>query len=649
MSRSRPGPISWSRVQALRPEQAIVLVILLLYLVVLVRTAWMSDDAYFTFRTISNFAAGQGLVWNVGERVQAYTHPLWMIVVAAGVFSSHEFYYTSLAISIVVSTAAAVVFWRWIARTPMMAVLGLIVLVMSRAFVDYSTSGLENPLSHLLAASYLAVYFGSGESKWKLPALTTLASLAALNRLDTLPIYLPSLLVEYVRIWRQDGFPFLALLGFLPLVVWEAFSVVYYGFPLPNTAYAKLVTGLPPGDLVEQGIYYLMNSVNLDPVTLIVILAGIVAAVGLLRGGTIPLALGVALFLFYIVRIGGDFMSGRFLGLPLLFSVSILARVPLPDRWAVAGLALLVAAGLASPAPPLLSGVEYGSGLSDESIIDGWGIADERALYYPDTGLLQARRHISMPNHALVHEGIAARDKGEPGVVRHSSGFFGFYAGRDIHVMDILGLGDPLLARLPPRPDPFWRIGHFERGVPEGYPETLLSGENRIAEPHLAEYYDKLATITRGPLISSERLGAVIRMNLGAYDHLLQEYLDSLPRSVSLPELSGPEIGVGETTNLVPTAFSSDGIRIDLLETQHARRAAFRLERSTDYTVIFSREGQEVARKLISRSYGGEPGLSDTVVGLSAQEAGKGYDTITLYPVADGKELQIESVTLLDS
>ncbi len=646
MSRSRSRSISWSRVQALRPEHAVVLLILALYLAVLIRTAWMSDDAYFTFRTISNFAAGHGLVWNVGERVQAYTHPLWMLVVAAGVFFSHEFYYTSLAISIVVSIAAAVVFWRWIARTPMMAVLGLTAMVMSRAFVDYSTSGLENPLSHLLAASYLAVYFGSGESKWKLPALTVLASLAALNRLDTLLIYLPSLLVVYVRIWRRDGFPFPALIGFLPLLVWEAFSLVYYGFPLPNTAYAKLVTGLPPGDLVEQGIYYLMNSVNLDPITLIVILAGIVAAVGLLRGGTIPLALGVALYLFYIVRIGGDFMSGRFLGVPLFFSVSILARVPLPDRWAVAGLVLLVAAGLASPAPPLRSGINYGSDSSGQGIIDKWGIADERAIYYPDTGLLQARRHISLPNHALVHEGIAARDKGGPEVVRHSSGFFGFYAGRDIHVMDILGLGDPLLARLPPRPDPFWRIGHFERGVPEGYTETLLSGENRLAEPHLAEYYDKLTLLTRGPLMSSNRLGAIVRFNLGAYNYLLQEYLDSLPREVSLSELSGAQSGDIGASDSEPTVFSSDGLRISLPETLYARRVDIRLQRTSDFTVIFRSDGQEVARKLIPESSTGEPGLSDFGVGLSARDAGKGYDSITLYPLEEGREFQIESVTI---
>ncbi|MBK7217390.1 MAG: hypothetical protein IPH95_10125 [Candidatus Promineofilum sp.] len=33
--------------------------------------AWMGDDAFITLRTVDNFVAGRGLVYNVGERVQS--------------------------------------------------------------------------------------------------------------------------------------------------------------------------------------------------------------------------------------------------------------------------------------------------------------------------------------------------------------------------------------------------------------------------------------------------------------------------------------------------------------------------------------------------------------------------------------------------
>src|SRR5205823_14952846 len=57
---------------------------LILYIVVATRCAWHSDDAYISFRSVANFVHGQGLVWNVGERAQAFTHTLWFLLVSAG-------------------------------------------------------------------------------------------------------------------------------------------------------------------------------------------------------------------------------------------------------------------------------------------------------------------------------------------------------------------------------------------------------------------------------------------------------------------------------------------------------------------------------------------------------------------------------------
>jgi len=42
--------------------------------------SWVGDDAYIMFRVVDNFVNGYGLRWNVANRVQAYTHPLWMLV-----------------------------------------------------------------------------------------------------------------------------------------------------------------------------------------------------------------------------------------------------------------------------------------------------------------------------------------------------------------------------------------------------------------------------------------------------------------------------------------------------------------------------------------------------------------------------------------
>ena len=116
-------------------------VAMLLFGAVLIRTAWLAEDAFITFRTIDNFVHGYGLTWNVAERVQAYSNPLWMLLLIPFYWLSGEIVYTAMAVSMAVSAAAVLVLC---ARLPgASALLAACILVCSKAFVDYSTSGLE--------------------------------------------------------------------------------------------------------------------------------------------------------------------------------------------------------------------------------------------------------------------------------------------------------------------------------------------------------------------------------------------------------------------------------------------------------------------------------------------------------------------------
>ena len=71
--------------------------------VALLRTAWLSDDAYISFRTADNFLNGYGPVWNVGERVQSFTNPLWLALCTAAFGITGNVYYTAIALSVLVT------------------------------------------------------------------------------------------------------------------------------------------------------------------------------------------------------------------------------------------------------------------------------------------------------------------------------------------------------------------------------------------------------------------------------------------------------------------------------------------------------------------------------------------------------------------
>ena len=103
---------------------------LMLYGVVLVRTAWLCDDAYITFRTVDNFINGFGMRWNIAERVQSFTHPLWMLVLSLCSFATREFYLTPMLLSIVLSFAAVFFLARRAGGGVVSAALGVFVLLL---------------------------------------------------------------------------------------------------------------------------------------------------------------------------------------------------------------------------------------------------------------------------------------------------------------------------------------------------------------------------------------------------------------------------------------------------------------------------------------------------------------------------------------
>ena len=99
------GPVKfrWAEETSL-PTAAAAIV----FLIVLLRTAWLGEDAFITFRTVDNFVNGYGLTWNTTERVQGFTNPLWMFLVSFFYFFSHEIFYTALLISVGISLLAVV-------------------------------------------------------------------------------------------------------------------------------------------------------------------------------------------------------------------------------------------------------------------------------------------------------------------------------------------------------------------------------------------------------------------------------------------------------------------------------------------------------------------------------------------------------------
>ena len=491
---------------------------MLALLLVVIKTAWVGDDAFITLRTVDNLLHGHGLVWNLGERVQPFTHPLWLAWLTVFHAVIREPFLTFQVAGTVTTLAAfAVLLWR-LTPSATNALLAGGVLVISKYFVDFATGGLGNPLLYLLVAWYVVLWFRLRDKlDAGLPAgrpvfmLVLAFALVVLTRLDVVLLVGPPLLVLLYRAgrchWRAMA------LGIAPLVAWEIFAVVYFGFPVPNTAYAKLNTGIPLAELVRQGFYYYQNFLGTDPLAALVLAITLVMV--FLRPGRGERAFGVGLVLYmlYIVRIGGDFMAGRFFTVPLFLAVCLLARRPTPRPRVVGVAALVLVAALFVPRNPVTCAFEY------TLLRDFHGIVDERGYYYRFTGAL--------PRLAADHEEIGTATAGQDsrlitdqrGPAFHvveSVGIYCYFAGPDLYGVDRFALADAFLARLPANRTAYhgsWRIGHFYRDLPEGYNETVGSGKNMLQDKRLARLYDDVQLVTTGPLFSKARWAAIWRLN----------------------------------------------------------------------------------------------------------------------------------------
>ena len=304
-----------------------------------IRTYWLCDDAYISFRYVRNFVEGRGLVFNPGERVEGYTNFLWVLELSAiwrvlGIrpeeaCSILSLLYTAGTIALTVFLALGTPFRE---RRFLVAAGALLLLAVSHTFAIWATSGLETrqfTFFVLLAAVCLA-----SKEKPRLVAASIALGLAESTRPEANLLFLCALgWLLYDRRRLRDvlvlAAPYVLIVGAHFLWRWS-----YYGDLWPNTYYAKHVRGWP-----EAGIRY-FGAATVEFGLYALVPAAIAGAVARAKAGDRIHLLAFAWIVphaAYVIWIGGDHFEYRvldsywpFLAVAAVEGLASIARASVP-------------------------------------------------------------------------------------------------------------------------------------------------------------------------------------------------------------------------------------------------------------------------------------------------------------------------------
>ncbi|APR76050.1 Hypothetical protein A7982_01397 [Minicystis rosea] len=503
------GPVA---LRALRTRRLLLAVPVLLF-VLAATHVWVTEDAFIDFRVVQHVLAGHGPVFNVGERVEAYTNPLWVAILTLLAAPLYPILHERVPIEVtsvvlgLASTIAGVVLAQQgalqLARARgqrgLPLPLGALAIAAVPPVWSFATAGLEVGLSMgWLGLCFRGLVRYPREGRRWLPIVV---GLGPLIRPD-LGLYSVGFVAVLLLLRREARFRTVVAAAALP-VTYQIFRMGYFAALVPSTAIAKEAS-LARWD---QGFHYLIDFARPYhlgiPFAVAMFLLIMGARAALRRTGRrrarilavmiVPVVCAL-LQAAYVTRVGGDFMHGRMLvpaWFALLMPIAVVPWTRGPTRVALVLLpwALLCMAVLRVP--------YIGKGKDG---IGPHGIADERYYYTDRIGIFATVTLGTYGGYGWATEGYRLRDMAKqkrvlvipkPGgrrdemqelplaswvpvnvvSARGHVGILGYAAGLGVHPLDRLGLGNAIAAHVTlerrGRPghekwmDPVWAIAHF--------------------------------------------------------------------------------------------------------------------------------------------------------------------------------------------
>ncbi len=280
--------------------------------------AFTSDDAFITYKYAENLFLGNGIVFNIGERVEGYSNFLYLIFVSIGYYFTTEYIYIySVVINSLFLYASLFIFFKLININfdKQLSYLATLLLSLNPAIWANINTGLETIFVFFIFICFW--YVLKKDDTPKLFWLFFLSLISILLRVDGFILPLIVVLYLFISSKRKLSLELFIFIVFI-MVCYTLFRLYYYDDVIANTYYAKV-----SGDIlkrIKSGFLFLYEESFYNAIAFFCIFVFYFIWKKFKAGFKNIICFELTFFivwLSYILYIGGDIYQERFL-LPFL-------------------------------------------------------------------------------------------------------------------------------------------------------------------------------------------------------------------------------------------------------------------------------------------------------------------------------------------
>lgn len=339
-----------NRFQFIKQNYVYLLLVVLLayYTFMCYKISFIQDDTYITLQYAKNFANDNGLVFNVGEKVEGFTSLFWVIFLGAaykvGLNIESLSQILSVGFSIISLVLTYVLFLEITKGTSnknknylvLFSFLSVLITSLNGTYYYWAVSGMETSLFTMAYLSILLLYLKYYLNEKLLLVFPSTLFVLSLIRPEGNIIFVLILIHSFFVILIKSNFKFKetfksffnlhrtqGYLIFIFLVTSVTiFRLLYFGYPLPNTFYAK--TGFSI-EQIRTGFDYFIDFLNDYTLYGLIILAPLYLFRFKKKIKSISfLYLNLFSFIIYVILIGGDVLTQYRFFVPVIPIINIL-------------------------------------------------------------------------------------------------------------------------------------------------------------------------------------------------------------------------------------------------------------------------------------------------------------------------------------